>query len=875
MKIPQRKVSSRVFAWWAFLCALEGGAVVASILREPSEAESVLFLGLSSQRLILFIGVLFVVLFFLVAAAAHFYRFVSWNQSINQVIQNPKSLRSILTVLFLIEITLISILFLVPDYLFPTISVYLPRLKPVIFWLLLIVGQTLLFFAFFNKLDIGDEETIQWKSATIFFMAGMLVWGFISLTRVGITPDDVYWNMAGVPVLAWQVWFAVLIMFLGAGILTLLKRFNVSPVHRQWTMFVCVWAAAALLWVMTPLAPSFNAPGPYFPQKNFYPFVDAALFDLGAQSAIFGKGFQFGLFFDRALLMGLLAYLHLLFGQNYQTVVGAQAILYAVFPALIFLLGKKLHSEVAGILAATLAMLKVANAIAGGTWLSTSHPKLMLTEFPTAIVIVAFILMVVIWLKEYQTKSHYIAGAGAVIGIGILLRTHVFFLLPALIVLGMAVWKLRWKIALRDLAVLLVAFFITISPWMWRNQHVAKTPFFFLNRFNTVIQERYESFKFHFEQPKMASLTGAGLPSSPTLGSLHNVLEKLIVDDYQFIPNHFFHNVITSFLVLPPSPVFDDLRHAVDLYPYWDRVTGVWMGQMSFSMGFALVVNLAIFSIGLGAAWRRVGYISLAPILVYLSYNLANAFARTSGGRYLVPTDWIVVFFYAIGIFEIINSILVRLGFHNILFLEKLSDLRITGSGHNRMSVGKIGMLILPFFLIVASLPALELTSPGAQSSETSDDLVRKLDGVSFFQASGVTEKELNTFLKQPAARLLKGRGFYPRFYSYKQGETILTGRKTPYSPKDFPRLVFTLLLPTLDIPVLLPMDDPKLIFPDAAEVIVGGCYTGPGTPYFTYIDAAFIVILDERGIIYVRAPEAPLRCPLREPVCDDNRNCW
>jgi hypothetical protein len=102
----------------------------------------------------------------------------------------------------------------------------------------------------------------------------------------------------------------------------------------------------------------------------------------------------------------------------------------------------------------------------------------------------------------------------------------------------------------------------------------------------------------------------------------------------------------------------------------------------------------------------------------------------------------------------------------------------------------------------------------------------------------------------------------------------------TAYTARDYPRLVFTLLLPNNNRPVLLPTAESRLHFPDAAEVIVGGCWITQISqnnilaPYLNYIDAVFIVILDEPGGIYIRDPEAPLACPLREPVCDNNHNC-
>jgi hypothetical protein len=419
-----------------------------------------------------------------------------------------------------------------------------------------------------------------------------------------------------------------------------------------------------------------------------------------------------------------------------------------------------------------------------------------------------------------------------------------------------------------------VAFFITVSPWMWRNQRVAGEPLFFLQRFNNVIDERYQP-QSHIDQDRLVSnLPSRALEARATITRVEN---DTILDQYKFIPKHFVHNLITSVLIFPPSPVLDDLRHVVDNYPYWGRMTNFGPGQISGFMGIFLAVNLFILSIGFGAAWKRVGFVALVPLFVFLFYNLANAFARTSGGRYIVPVDWVVYFYYAIGLVEIIRFCISIIGFQTNGFLGGKFGYEHNNEG--KLSWGKTGLVILPFFLMVASLPLIELASPGAKPPETTDVLMKQLNEVSLFERPGLSRSEVEEFLGNPDALLISGRGFYPRYYSYGEGEPILPGQITPFTPREFPRLVFTLLLPDRDKYVLLPIDKPRLKFPDAAEVIVGGCQViqSPNDPlstYLNYIDAAFVVILDKPGEIYVRVPEAPLTCPLRVPVCDNNHNC-
>jgi hypothetical protein len=113
------------------------------------------------------------------------------------------------------------------------------------------------------------------------------------------------------------------------------KRFIAGKSFNQlssFAIFIGIWVIAALIWIKTPLGPTFNAPGPYPPSRGFYPFVDAALFDLGAQSAIYGKGLFFGSFMDRGFYRDFWLLFTGAFGQNYLVVVGVQSAVLCGFP---------------------------------------------------------------------------------------------------------------------------------------------------------------------------------------------------------------------------------------------------------------------------------------------------------------------------------------------------------------------------------------------------------------------------------------------------------------------------------------------------------------------------------------------------------------
>jgi len=65
-----------------------------------------------------------------------------------------------------------------------------------------------------------------------------------------------------------------------------------------------------------------------------------------------------------------------------------------------------------------------------------------------------------------------------------------------------------------------------------------------------------------------------------------------------------------------------------------------------------LIASLLILSIGFGTAWRKYKVAGAVPMMVFLVYNLATAVARTSGGRYIQPVQWIVYLYFGIGLFR-------------------------------------------------------------------------------------------------------------------------------------------------------------------------------------------------------------------------------
>ena len=144
-----KSISERAVSVWSLITAMEGLLVVYLLAREPSETESVFSFGLSLQLLFVVIGIFFVALFFLSISIAHFYKLISWNEFLNT---NPKLVRRISSGAFILEIILLQIWLLFPDYYFPTFSRYLTRLSPVLIWFVLFFAQIFIFLTYFRGL---------------------------------------------------------------------------------------------------------------------------------------------------------------------------------------------------------------------------------------------------------------------------------------------------------------------------------------------------------------------------------------------------------------------------------------------------------------------------------------------------------------------------------------------------------------------------------------------------------------------------------------------------------------------------------------------------------------------------------------------------
>ncbi len=223
-----------------------------------------------------------------------------------------------------------------------------------------------------------------------------------------------------------------------------------------------------------------------------------------------------------------------------------------------------------------------------------------------------------------------------------------------------------------------------------------------------------------------------------------------------FITTHILNTEIGGLLALPLIEDFESLSAPVNLY--WVAFDGTlpWYNVA------LLILYLAIFALGLGASWRRMGWLGLLPLAVNLGYTFANGISRFSGWRYNLPVDWVIYFYFAIGAMELFGGLTLLFGAK----IEKVFPMYV------QPKIKPITLrdfrtqyiFIVLAFAFSGSLPWLAKGLAQPRYTASQRELIAKLE------ASGYAGEEVNTFLSQPWAVLTEGRMLYPRLYRRYEG---------------------------------------------------------------------------------------------------------
>ncbi len=836
-----------IYMVFAALAAVQAGFALFQYQQIPGDASDTLILGFSPGRLALMsvpAGVVLLALWVFFAAPLSYYGFVRVHQILQRRLSNSLSNRRILfTALLTITVSIVLIQF-------TTWEAIVERLRPLLWLISGIAVQSVLFASLLAR-GIRQPSTLnrpgffnrdQSLMLAVFLAGCSLFWGSKTIIqRIG--PDIIGWNTTGTPVM--DIDLLITLVFIGLALFTgqLWRRLrgpNNTSTPKYWdlTLFFILWATAAFYWSSIPVQPSWYLAGPAAPNFEFTPVSDALVYDLTAQNMLIGEGLRSNAFDDivvrRPFYTFFLGVLRTIAGQDYPAVVFLQAIILSILPAVVYLVTKKLGGRFAGVVAALIILLQGGTAIKLSSVITVSHAKLLMTDLPSAVGVAIFMLLVLPWVHEPgpSARRKRLILAGGVLGALVMIRLETALLLPISAIFAWFAAGRKMKPVLPGTLLVFVGLILFISPWLNRNYN--------------------RTGKIYIEVPgdRISFLVNRLFGPSTQTPQTPKVDPRLLLQETgasagERIASHFLHSNIQSMLIFPSTIRLGDAaigyvlnrdseqflaaccdgEDYVRRLPFWQWYK--WDLEFQPENLVLVVLNILLFSIGLVLAGKKIGWAGLLPFAYSETHMLVNAIARTSGGRYLQPVEWIWITYYAIGLLFAFMWV-VRL----LKPFEKWPA--AVKKATNAPESEPPWQLILPAVLVLAFgalLPVGEWFYPMVFGSNPPREWVR----------IALTHTNLERMEDSVGGVVLHGRGLYFRYFS--AGEADPDTLFPNLYVKPFDRMTFFVAGPTSS-GVLLRLDAfPDQEIPTGEDVMVIGCRVD--APQGSYTEAALVYFPD------------------------------
>jgi len=819
-------------------------------LNTPSESSAVFLFGYSLPRILLAFVLLIPSMLFAALLAPRFDRVIrSIEEFLNKLVKKPLVFLNLWVGLLLLAI--FWTLFFLPEkraiQWFSSLSLYISVAKPI--WLFgivfILIGLSHLLNAKYklsSKTIRNENKTIR-LSILILFVFIVIV-GSIAFLGIGLGFDATVWNAPGTPILSNQVFLVVIISILLLGTLFWLgKRFrklqkSSASKFLDLGLAVLIWIVAVVYWLAQPAPSTYYDTLPQPPNFQPYPLSDAFNHDVIANNVLIGEGFHFGgqIATRRPVYTLFLAGIESLFGGNYDGVIAVQVFVLAMFPVMLFLLGTKMHSRLAGLLLAGFVILRESNSIVLGDVINTSHAKLLMADLPTALTISGFALAAFAWLRGASENKLAPLLVGGLLGWTILLRSQSLTLLPFIPLLVFLVWGVKkfWKPALLFLlGVILVA-----SPWIIRNRVLMGQW-----AIEDAVVSGFLANRYSFNPGTF------GLPflSGESEGDYY-ARQMAHVRDFAiqnpgyvagFVADNFVRNELLNFLVTPLSLQLRDLESHVRDLPYWPG----WEGRLAPESYLPIAVNLVLISVGIAVAWKRFRWLGLLPLFINAGFTLNLALARVSGWRYNLPVDWTIFFYYAIGIAQVViwAFLLAKSRTLASKVFGMSSDTGIAKPVSKKHQPHANAYLLIAVFLLLflgSSFLIIERLSHPRYQPMATKEAASSISSASLVgRATTENQQTVIDLVASGKAKAITGRALYSRYYRSGDGEP---GRNfILIDPMDFERITFYLIGPN-PASVILRIDSPDIDFPSGSDVLVVRCGVS--------LEAAAVVVMERDG---------------------------
>jgi hypothetical protein len=910
-QITNKQAARTVWRIYFSLAILQTCVALALLFKTQSAQSTGLLFGISQTRLFFALGLMAVLLFFSWQLLKSWLFPQKFEIQLERLLGSLSRRRNWNAFFILCSIAFLAGLFSLvqlANVQEPFIKAFFSRLVSLMIWATGMSGLTVIALLVLRHGQEVFSLRPKGRSFYLFLLAIAAIflgWSWVAKSVMPSEARRVGWNPQGVPIVEWQVLVAWLAGVLMLALTAYLDRpsSSLSKTRRssfRWLdllMVVLIWLGAVLVWQRIPLSPSWFLTETVAPNYEYYPRSDARAYDAMAQSALVGEGYRYyGLLYARRpLLAAYLTLLRLFGGQGYTNVVFLQVLILAWIPALIYLLTKALHTRMSAVMAALLIIFREANSIWLTERITTSHVKLIMADLPSMLLSVLFMYVSVIWLQNISQRRLLALVCGAALGFAMLVRPEMLvFLFPLLSVSAILLRRSRQGRLWRQSSLLIgLGLLLVISPWIWRNYRVTGELFFDNPLHNTsVILQRFEpSTQPPIVGPGAASPSPTATPAAMPASGSSNTNEALYQAIYRAISSilqnpgaiarpvfgHYLNSQVQTFLTLPavlraPEAVILWLGHRsgerlwndccglvnyIREVPFWRR----WKGGFPSNSLLALTVNLLLLAYGFHTAWKRDTWVSITPLLMAVTYLVVNAFFRNSGGRYILPVDWVMPVYFCVGLSQ---ATVVGLAYLRGAPLKEPSLERINPGGSpvgSLLRSTKFYAVVLVILLLSCMVPAIEASFPQRYDQDRSQVMLDTLLGSD--QLSAGQLQDLQAFLAGGGVTYT-GRALYPRYLPLNVGDPGLSEKDT-FSPRPYARIVFYLVGPQ-NWALELPADNEPTAFPNDEDVLVIGC-----DPRNILLVARFSAGggLDE---VYLRSPlpERP-GCPL--PVVPEAQN--
>ena len=747
--------------FWLIIAGLGGYALWCTI-QLPSEAENIFLLGMTRGKLGLCAGIALLILFCLTGSVLSFS-----DRSSAFTTGKAAGIPAYIAVLLLV----LGRIFLLPPVGKTALErSLLEKLTPLAYWgfafaVLTLVVSLIQKWSEIRKNAPISTTAILWGFIVLFLMEAAIILAL--QTGMGITVISGTFYRQGVSLLEGHLIVPLLFLYILMPFFIFFEPQTAGkkaePILTA-AAAVLIWCAAVWLWQTTVFeGRSYFAPALRAPNNNFYPASDAENYDLLAQSILLGNGLRNGLTVVRPLYAAFLALLHFIFGNDYMRVTNGQIMLLALIPVIVFLIGRQMKQTPAGILTAAWMIWREIYSIRLSPLVQVSNSRLLMSDLPALLCLVLVILCTLKWYRSGRNITRALL-CGGMIGTAMLLRTQCFVLLPALWLIFLCSAKQASK---KWLSILfsIIGFLIVFAPWsVWQKIHPNTTV-------NTDVSET--------QYLKSLYQNAAGVTGSDK--DIFHIITEHPAEIMQAIGGHFINNELSSLLILPmrlTAPEESDrLFYEENLFWYRESARPTLEANKTLLGVYLIVITIGVFS-----GFRILGFGGLIPFIYHIVYNLGNAFALTSGFRFILPSDWVLLFYFGLGCCAVTT-------FLGRVFLFDFNPEQISAGSVRENSLGKAGYgwaiagSVLLLAVIGAVLPLCETVIPRHFSEKTAAQIEEE-----WRSSPDPLTADLSSYADDEIV-FLEGRAFYPRFY--KAGEGDSGGSSSAKRGLDMDRLVW------------------------------------------------------------------------------------